>query len=282
MTSATEAELHAYAVDWFAALDRHADVETMLAFLADEELEMHFPEVVEKGHDGFRTWYRNVTGRFFDEAHKLSQFAVTRSDSTGAEVRMTINWQAKIWDPPQPRSTWIGFDASVSLVLRRSPADSGLKMTRYASSLDPMPGSPPLPVSTASVAAATRDVVQRYYQLANDGDWAGWTDLFADDQVTDEQLAGHVEGREALGQMMKGFPALYPSFQNVPRRIVIQDEQAAVVSHISATTARGGSIEVDAANYFRMAHGRIAYMANFHDTAPFREPEAGQPDSRRT
>jgi ketosteroid isomerase-like protein len=132
------------------------------------------------------------------------------------------------------------------------------------------------------VAAGTRDVVQRYYQLANDGDWAGWTDLFADDQVTDEQMAGHVEGREALGQMMKDFPAVYPSFQNVPRHIVIQDEQAAVVSHISATTPRGRSIEVDAANYFRVVNDRIAYMANFHDTAPFKEAEAGQPDSRRT
>lgn len=116
----------------------------------------------------------------------------------------------------------------------------------------------------------TKDVVARYYELANKGDWDGWTELFADDQVMDEQLAGHVEGREALHQMMKGFPAMYTSFQNVPRHIVVENEQAAVVSHISARTSRGGSIEVDAANYFRIVEGRIAYMANFHDTAPFR------------
>jgi ketosteroid isomerase-like protein len=118
----------------------------------------------------------------------------------------------------------------------------------------------------------TREVVTRYYQLANKGDWDAWTDLFADDQIMDEQLAGHVEGQDSLRQMMKGFPAMYSSFQNVPRQIVVENEQAAVVSHISAKTPRGGSIEVDAANYFRIIDGRITYMANFHDTVPFKTP----------
>jgi ketosteroid isomerase-like protein len=115
-----------------------------------------------------------------------------------------------------------------------------------------------------------RDVVTRYYELANRGDWDDWTDLFADDQVMDEQLAGHIEGRDALRQMMKGFPAMYTSFQNVPRHFVVEGEQAAVVSHISATTPHGASIEVNVANYFRIVDGRIIYMANFHDTAPFK------------
>jgi ketosteroid isomerase-like protein len=43
-----------------------------------------------------------------------------------------------------------------------------------------------------------------------------------------------------------------------------------VVSHISAVTSSGGRIEADVANYFQVAGGRITYMANFHDTVPFR------------
>jgi ketosteroid isomerase-like protein len=269
MVNATESELRSYAIDWFAALDRHADVETMLPLLADEELEMHFPEGVQKGHAGFRNWYHTVTSRFFDEVHELKQFAVTRSNSTGAEVTLVVNWQARIWDPPEPRSIWIGFDARQTWELRGSAANGGLKMTRYiVDALDPMAGSPSLPAPRGS---ATVEVVQRYYQLANDGDWAGWTDLFADDQVMDEQMAGHVEGREALRVMMKGFPAMYTSFQNVPRYVVAQDDQATVVSHISATTPGGRSIEAEVANYYRITNGRIAYLANFHDTAPFKE-----------
>jgi ketosteroid isomerase-like protein len=269
MVSVTESELRAYAVDWFAALDRHADVETLLPLLADEELEMDFPEGVQKGHAGFRAWYRTVTSRFFDEVHDLKQFAVTRSDSTGAEVRLVVNWQAKVWDPPEPHSVWIGFDASQTWELEGSPASGGLQMTRYiVDALDPMAGSPSLPTPPGS---ATVDVVQRYYRLANDGDWDGWTDLFAEDQVMDEQMAGHVEGREALREMMKGFPAMYTSFRNVPRHVVAQDDQATVVSHISARTPSGRSIEAEVANYFRITDGQIAYLANFHDTAPFKE-----------
>jgi ketosteroid isomerase-like protein len=268
----TEYELRSYAVDWFAALDRHADVKTMLPLLADQELEMHFPEGVQKGHAGFQTWYRTVTSRFFDEIHDLKQFAVTRSDSAGAEVKLVVNWQAKVWDPPEPRSMWIGFDASQTWELQGSAANGGLKMTRYiVDALEPMAGSPPLPAPPGS---ATVDVVQRYYQLANDGDWEGWTGLFADDQVMDEQLAGHVEGRAALREMMKGFPDMYTSFRNIPRHIVAQDDQATVVSHLSATTPSGRSIEVDVANYYRITNGQIAYMANFHDTAPFKRGDS--------
>jgi ketosteroid isomerase-like protein len=121
-----------------------------------------------------------------------------------------------------------------------------------------------------TVYMETKDVVARYYKLANAGDWGGWTDLFADNMVMDEQLAGHIEGRAALRQVMKDFPTAYPSFQNIPRHTVIEGEQAAAISHISATTPRGGSIEVDVANYFRISDGRITYMANFHDTATYR------------
>lgn len=116
----------------------------------------------------------------------------------------------------------------------------------------------------------TRKVVTRYYELANLGDWQAWTDLFAEDQVMDEQLAGHVEGRETLREMMTGFPDMYAEFHNVPRQVVVEGEQAAVVSHISARTHDGESIEAEVMNYFRVVDGRITYLANFHDTAPFR------------
>lgn len=116
----------------------------------------------------------------------------------------------------------------------------------------------------------TKDVVTRYYELANRGSWDEWTDLFASDQVMDEQLAGHIEGREVLRELMRGFPAMYAAFQNVPRQVVIDGEQAAVVSHISARTPAGEQIEADVANYFRVVDGQIVYLANFHDTVPFR------------
>ncbi|MFI5531473.1 nuclear transport factor 2 family protein [Kitasatospora sp. NPDC051853] len=123
----------------------------------------------------------------------------------------------------------------------------------------------------------TREVVTSYYQLANAGDWDAWCDLFAVDQVMDEQLAGHVEGRETLREMMKGFPEMYASFQNVPAHFVVDGEQAAVVSRITAETPAGGRVEANVVNYFQVVDGLITYMANFHDTVPFRAV-LGSPD----
>jgi ketosteroid isomerase-like protein len=117
----------------------------------------------------------------------------------------------------------------------------------------------------------TRAVVERYYTLANAGDWNAWSDLFAADQSMDEQLAGHIVGRETLRKLVvEGFPKMYATFRNEPRHIVVDGEQAAVVSRISATTPSGERVEADVANYFRVIDGRIAYMSNYHDTVPFR------------
>ncbi|GAA2817501.1 hypothetical protein GCM10010441_47610 [Kitasatospora paracochleata] len=115
----------------------------------------------------------------------------------------------------------------------------------------------------------TRGVVDRYYELANAGDWNPWCDLFAVDTVMDEQLAGHVEGRETLRGMMRGFPDMYAEFANKPVHVVIDGEQAAVVSHITGRTHGGVEIEAEVCNYFRIVGGEIVYMANFHDSAPF-------------
>ncbi|WP_416960394.1 nuclear transport factor 2 family protein [Streptomyces sp. Agncl-13] len=115
----------------------------------------------------------------------------------------------------------------------------------------------------------TREVVDTYYRLANSGEWDAWCDLFAADQTMDEQLAGHVEGRETLREMMKGFPEMYASFANVPRHVVVDGEQAAVVSDITGRTHDGITVEAKVCNYFRVTGGLITYFANFHDSVPF-------------
>jgi ketosteroid isomerase-like protein len=121
----------------------------------------------------------------------------------------------------------------------------------------------------------TRDTIDTYYDSVNRGDWDTWLTLFTDDVIVDEQLAGHAEGIEVLRGAVDGFKRGYSKFQNVPRQIVIDGDQAAVVAHISAANASGEPIEADVANYFRLKDGKIAYMANFHDSVPF-EPYTSQ------
>lgn len=114
-----------------------------------------------------------------------------------------------------------------------------------------------------------RDILQKYYDHANAGEWDAWCDLFAEDLVMDEQLAGHIEGLATLRPMMAGMGRAYSRFRNEPRHVILDGDEAAVVSHISAANARGAPIEAEVMNYFRFRDGKIAYMANFHDSRPF-------------
>ena len=114
-----------------------------------------------------------------------------------------------------------------------------------------------------------RELIDLYYQYANAGNWTAWCDLFTDNLVMDEQLAGHIEGLATLRPMMSGMGKAYSKFQNVPKQIVVDGDQGAVVSHISAANAVGEPIEAEVMNYFRFKDGKIDYMANFHDSKPF-------------
>ena len=115
----------------------------------------------------------------------------------------------------------------------------------------------------------TRQIIDTYFKSVNAGDWDTWLTLFDDHVVIDEQLAGHCEGigvlQGAIGVMKKG----YSRFQNVPKHIVIDGNEASVVTHISAANAAGVPIEANVSNYYQIKNGKITYMANFHDTRPF-------------
>jgi len=115
----------------------------------------------------------------------------------------------------------------------------------------------------------TAAVIDRYYDSANTGDWDTWLTLFDDNIVIDEQLAGHVEGIGILRGAIGGMKKAYARFENKPIHIVINGDEACVVSHISAANAGGIGIEAGVCNYFQLKNGKIAYMANFHDTRPF-------------
>jgi len=118
---------------------------------------------------------------------------------------------------------------------------------------------------------SNRRILEQYYEHANAGRWSDWCDLFTDDMVMDEQLAGRIEGLATLRPMMDGMGQAYAVFQNVPKEFLVDGDQGAVVSHISARAAKypDEPIEANVMNYFRFRDGKIAYMANFHDSAPF-------------
>jgi ketosteroid isomerase-like protein len=123
----------------------------------------------------------------------------------------------------------------------------------------------------------TREVLDKYYEYANAGDWDAWLTLFTDDIVMDEQLAGHVETLATLTAMMAGMGNTWERFANVPTKFVIDGNNAAVLSHISGVVAGKADrpVEAEVVNYFELRDGKIAYFKNVHDTRPF-DPMTGR------
>lgn len=120
----------------------------------------------------------------------------------------------------------------------------------------------------------TREVIDRYYETVNAGDWANWLTLFADDVVVDEQLAGHVEGVSVLAGAVDAIKRGYSKFLMLPEHSVIEGDRGAVTWHCEAANASGVPIDAHGANYFEVKSGKITYMRNFHDKgafAPFTE-----------
>jgi hypothetical protein len=143
-SSLTEQEIRAFAEEWYRKLDVHAPLADFLPLLADEDLEMRFPEGIERGHAGFSHWYERVIRLFFDEVHTVKEVGVMAEPDPGGTVpvRVVVNWQARTWDPPAPKSASLGFDAYQTWAVRRSARTRQPEVVTYiVDSLEPMPGS---------------------------------------------------------------------------------------------------------------------------------------------
>ena len=142
--SFSRAEIEAFVADWYRKLDNHVPVEQVVSLVADQ-VEMQFPEGTVRGVDGFqelvrRSWYES----FFDELHNVTHVGISWQDGR-CLLDVVVNWQARRWRPPAPRSEWIGFDAFQRWEMIPSPASGRPVVFRYiVDELRPMPGSPPL------------------------------------------------------------------------------------------------------------------------------------------
>jgi hypothetical protein len=137
-------EIEEFVGEWYRRLDEHVPAAEVAAMVSAGELEFRLPETTLRTADAFRTWYEGVIRIFFDEVHTVTGVQVAGS-ATRPEVRVVVNWQARRWRPPAPRSEWIGFDAFQRWELMRSQTTGRPVIVRYTvDELRPMPGSPPL------------------------------------------------------------------------------------------------------------------------------------------
>jgi uncharacterized repeat protein (TIGR02543 family) len=133
-------EVDKLARDWYRALDVHVPVEELIPMLSPSGLKMVFPEATLEGIDGFKGWYRDVTHKFFDEIHTVKTVDST-PHGDHADVKVVVNWQAKVWNPPDASSKWLGFDAYQTWKVARAASGDAVILTYVVDELKPMEGS---------------------------------------------------------------------------------------------------------------------------------------------
>lgn len=127
----TQSELQEFAEAWYRKLDVHEPLENYRPLLADEELEMVFPEATVYKWEGFAGWYDKVINIFFDEVHTVKEVTINSTTGDITEIKVVVKWEASVWNPPEPYSKRIVLDALQTWEVKRSPNTGAPMVTKY-------------------------------------------------------------------------------------------------------------------------------------------------------
>lgn len=130
-TTITEDQIRKFAAAWYYVLDIHAPIEDAYKLLADNDLNMQFPDGDIRDFASFKKWYDRVTNLFFDEVHNVQS---VKSKITGnkAEVEVIVGWQASWFEPPAAKSKRTSMNAIQKWVVRGSSKNSyGVEIVEY-------------------------------------------------------------------------------------------------------------------------------------------------------
>ena len=138
----TEENVKEFVAAWYRALDFHVPLAEAYAFLADEGLNMQFPDGDIRDFNSFKTWYDRVTNLFFDENHYVQAVDI-QSDGDGAVVDIVVGWQASWWVAPEAKSKRVSMDATQQWTVRKSDKNSyGLEIVTYNATVEPFKYAP--------------------------------------------------------------------------------------------------------------------------------------------
>lgn len=122
----SQAEIDSFVQTWFQGLNEHIDVERMLPLVADDGLEMVFPEQTLRSHADFRSWYAAVGENFTDQDHDV-EAVTSRPQDDGVALDVTVVWRAVQTADGAP----LAMRAQQSWFLDRSPATAAPRIVTY-------------------------------------------------------------------------------------------------------------------------------------------------------
>lgn len=135
-------QIKIFVAAWYQALDFHLPLDTAYSFLADQGLNMQFPDGDIRDYASFTKWYERVTNLFFDENHYV-QTVEARINGNEAVVDIVVGWQASWWEAPAAKSKRVSMDATQRWTVRRSTKNSyGLEIVTYNATVEPFKYAP--------------------------------------------------------------------------------------------------------------------------------------------
>lgn len=136
------AQIKKFVAAWYQALDFHVPVEECYKMLADQGLNVQFPDGDIRDMAGFKTWYDRVTNLFFDENHYVKSVAAAIKGDE-ADLDIVVGWQASWWEPPDAKSKRVSMDATQKWRVRRSTKNAyGLEIVAYNATAEPFKYAP--------------------------------------------------------------------------------------------------------------------------------------------
>lgn len=138
----TTENIRKFVAAWYYALDVHAPVEECYRFLADECLDMQFPDGKICDFASFKTWYDRVTHLFFDENHNVQSVEI-QINGGEAVADIVVGWQASWFEPPAAKSKRVSMNASQRWRIRPSNKNAyGLEIATYNATVKPFEYAP--------------------------------------------------------------------------------------------------------------------------------------------
>ena len=142
MAQITEQQIQKFVAAWYRALDQHVPPAECARLVADDKLDMIFPEKTLHGASDFLAWYAGgtysdgtaapgVINIFFDENHNVVSVKSTIAGGQ-ATLEVVVAWQASWFEPPAAKSKRVSLDATQAWVVRASSKNAyGLEVTSY-------------------------------------------------------------------------------------------------------------------------------------------------------
>lgn len=138
----TEENIRKFVAAWYYALDVHAPIEEISRFLADQGLNVQFPDGNITDMASFKTWYDRVTNLFFDENHYV-QTVDAKISGDEATLDIVVGWQASWFEAPAAKSKRTSMDATQRWTVRRSSKNAyGLEIVSYNATVEPFKYAP--------------------------------------------------------------------------------------------------------------------------------------------